>query len=213
MYDSPKLVGLRNELIRILAKKGIKNKKILEAFYKIPRHMFIHKDFKLYAYKDEAFPIDDNQTISQPFTVAFQTELLDVKKDDKILEIGTGSGFQTSILVFLGAKVFTVERVYSLHKKSKKILNEINLKPEKIIWDDGHKGFDNLSPFDKIIITAACIKPPLNLLKQLKIGGRMVVPIGDSVQKMTLIHRINDKKFEKKTFGDYRFVPMLKNKY
>ena len=212
MYDSPKLIGLRNELIKNLFKKGIKNKDILKAFFKVPRHLFIHKDFESYAYKDEAFPIEDNQTISQPFTVAFQTQLLDVCKGDKVLEIGTGSGFQTAVLVFLGAEVYTIERIHSLYKKSKKILDQINLIPKKNIWDDGHKGFESFSPFDKIIITAACEKPPNNLLKQLKINGKMVVPIGKDVQKMTLFTRVSENKFEKRTFGDYRFVPMLRNK-
>ena len=213
MYDSPKLLGLRKELINNLIKKGINNKNILKAFLKVPRHLFIHKDFESFAYKDEAFPIDENQTISQPFTVAFQTHLLNVKKGDKILEIGTGSGFQSAVLVFLGADVYTIERIYSLYKKSKKILNEIKLMPKKNIWDDGNKGIEEFSPFDKIIITAACETPPNNLLKQLKVNGKMVIPIGKLVQKMTLITRVSVNKFEKKTFGDYRFVPMLKNKY
>lgn len=212
MYDSPKLIGLRNELIKNLLKKGIKNKDILKAFFKVPRHLFIHKDFESYAYTDVAFPIEDNQTISQPSTVAFQTQLLDVCKGDKVLEIGTGSGFQTAILVFLGAEVYTIERIHNLYKKSKKILDLINLVPKKNIWDDGHNGFESFSPFDKIIITAACEIPPRNLLKQLKINGKMVVPIGKDVQKMTLFIRISEKKFKKKTFGDYRFVPMLRNK-
>ena len=212
MYDSPKLIGLRKELIKNLVKKGINNKNILNAFFKVPRHLFIHKDFESYAYKDEAFPIDEKQTISQPFTVAFQTQLLNIKKDDKILEIGTGSGFQSAVLVFLGADVYTIERIHSLYKKSKKILNEIKLMPKKNIWDDGHKGFEKFSPFDKILITAACESPPNDLLKQLKVNGKMVVPIGKLVQKMTLFTRISENKFEKRTFGDYRFVPMLKNK-
>ena len=212
MYDSPKLIGLRKELIKNLLKKGIKNKDILKAFIKVPRHLFIHKDFESYAYKDEAFPIEDNQTISQPFTVAFQTQLLDVCKGDRVLEIGTGSGFQTAVLVFLGAEVYTIERIHNLYKKSKKILDQINLMPKKNIWDDGHKGFESFSPFDRIIITAACETPPNNLLKQLKINGKMVVPIGKNVQKMTLFTRVSKNKFEKRTFGDYRFVPMLRNK-
>ena len=212
MYDSPKLIGLRKELIKNLLKKGIKNKDILKAFIKVPRHLFIHKDFESYAYKDEAFPIDENQTISQPFTVAFQTQLLDVCKGDRVLEIGTGSGFQTAVLVFLGAEVYTIERIHNLYKKSKKILDQINLMPKKNIWDDGHKGFESFSPFDRIIITAACETPPNNLLKQLKINGKMVVPIGKDVQKMTLFTRVSKNKFEKRTFGDYRFVPMLRNK-
>ena len=212
MYDSPKLIGLRNELIKNLFKKGIKNKDILKAFFKVPRHLFIHKDFESYAYKDEAFPIEDNQTISQPFTVAFQTQLLDVCKGDKVLEIGTGSGFQTAILVFLGAEVYTIERIHNLYKKSKKILNQINLVPKKNIWDDGHRGFESFSPFDRIIITAACKTPPNNWLKQLKINGKLAVPIGKDVQKMTLYTRVSENKFEKRTFGDYRFVPMLRNK-
>ncbi len=212
MYDSPKLIGLRNELIKNLLKKGIKNKDILKAFFKVPRHLFIHKDFESYAYTDVAFPIEDNQTISQPSTVAFQTQLLDVCKGDKVLEIGTGSGFQTAILVFLGAEVYTIERIHNLYKKSKKILDQINLVPKKNIWDDGHRGFESFYPFDRIIITAACETPPNNLLKQLKINGKMVVPIGKDVQKMTLYTRVSENKFEKRTFGDYRFVPMLRNK-
>ena len=149
MYDSPKLLGLRKELIKNLVKKGINNKNILNAFFKVPRHLFIHKDFESYAYKDEAFPIDEKQTISQPFTVAFQTQLLNIKKDDKILEIGTGSGFQSAVLVFLGADVYTIERIYSLYKKSKKILNEIKLMPKKTYGMMGIKVLKNFPPLIK----------------------------------------------------------------
>ena len=204
--------GLRNKLVEHLSKKGIDNIDILDAINNVPRHLFMDNAFVNFAYQDKAFPIGSGQTISQPYTVAFQTQMLKIKPYQKVLEIGTGSGFQTAVLVFLGAEVYTIERIHNLYKKSKKILDQINLMPKKNIWDDGHNGFESFSPFDRIIITAACETPPNNLLKQLKINGKMVVPIGKDVQKMTLFIRVSENKFEKRTFGDYRFVPMLKNK-
>ena len=212
MYDSPKLLGLRKELINNLIKKGINNKNILEAFLKVPRHLFIHKDFESFAYKDEAFPIDENQTISQPFTVAFQTHLLNVKKGDKILEIGTGSGFQSAVLVFLGADVYTIERNHSLFRSTSKLFKKLNINPIKFKYGDGYEGLIDDSPFDGIIVTAGSPSVPENLLKQLKIGGRMVIPIGKDTQVMNKITRISINDFKKETFGYFKFVPMLDKK-
>ena len=213
MEDNFKHKGRRRILASELREKGIQDDRILKAIENIPRHLFIDPGLSEQAYIDKALPIENDQTISQPYTVAFQTQLLNPSASDKILEIGTGSGYQTAVLDYLNLDVYTIERIYSLYKKSKKILHDIKLMPKKNIWDDGNKGIEEFSPFDKIIITAACETPPNNLLKQLKVNGKMVIPIGKLVQKMTLITRVSVNKFEKRTFGDYRFVPMLKNKY
>ena len=213
MEDNFKHKGRRRILASELREKGIQDDRILKAIENIPRHLFIDPGLSEQAYIDKALPIENDQTISQPYTVAFQTQLLNPSTNDKILEIGTGSGYQTAVLDYLNLDVYTIERIYSLYKKSKKILHDIKLMPKKNIWDDGNKGIEEFSPFDKIIITAACETPPNNLLKQLKVNGKMVIPIGKLVQKMTLITRVSVNKFEKRTFGDYRFVPMLKNKY
>ncbi len=213
MKDSYKQKGLRKKLVLELFKKGIRNEKVLNAINIIPRHLFLHKDFENFAYIDKPFPIGEDQTISQPYTVAFQTEKLEIKSGDKILEIGSGSGYQTSILVSLNADVYSIERIYNLFKSSKKILSSINRMPKKTIWGDGHLGLVEEAPFDKILIAAACNEIPTKLLRQLKIGGKMILPIGNQKKQiMNLITRISKNKIKKMQLGNFLFVPMLKDK-
>ena len=212
MKDTSKHKGLRKKLVDELIKKGIKSQTVLNIINQIPRHLFIDRDFESHAYVDKAFPIGSDQTISQPYTVAFQTSLLNLKENDKVLEIGTGSGYQTAILVKLKAKVYTVERQYDLYRKVIKKLPLLGYEPELIKYGDGYLGLKEHAPFDKIIITAGARQIPKKLLLQLKIGGSMVIPVGNNTQKMTYILRTSKNKYEKKIFGDFKFVPMLKNK-
>ena len=212
MKDTHKHQGLRNQLVKTLQEKGIADKKVLEAIANIPRHLFMDSSFMDFAYQDKAFPIAADQTISQPYTVAFQTELLEIKKGDKILEIGTGSGYQTAVLLEMGAKVHTIERQQELFRKTKLFFQKLGYKPKSIIFGDGYKGLPTEAPFDGIIVTAGAPFVPSPLLAQLKIGGRLVIPVGDEVQIMTLFIRKSDKDFEKHELGDFKFVPMLKEK-
>ena len=213
MNDSPKNKGLRKKLVLELMKKGIKDENVLKSINLIPRHLFLHKDFENFAYVDKPFPIGFEQTISQPYTVAFQTEALEIKAGNKVLEIGSGSGYQTSILVSMKAEVFSIERIHELYKQSKRILSILNLMPVKIIWEDGYLGSKKDAPFDKILIAAACVDIPMNLVKQLKVGGKMIIPIGNQKnQIMNLITRISKNKIKKTEMGNFLFVPMLTNK-
>lgn len=212
MIDSLKHSGMRNQLAEILIGKGISNKKVLEAIRTIPRHLFIDSSFEGHAYQDKAFPIGADQTISQPYTVAFQTELLEVKPNQKILEIGTGSGYQTAVLLMLKAKVYTVERQLELFKKTSIFFKKMGFKPKKSIFGDGYKGLPEDAPFDGIIVTAGAPEVPKALLSQLKIGGRLVIPVGIEHQTMTLFVRTSNTEFDKKEFGSFRFVPLLENK-
>lgn len=212
MKDTVKHQGLRNQLVNLLRGKGITDEKVLKVMSDIPRHLFLDSSFEDYAYQDKAFPIGANQTISQPYTVAFQTSLLEVLPNDKILEIGTGSGYQTAVLVKLGAKVFTIERQLELFKKTNLLFSKIGVKPKKVIFGDGYKGLDIEAPFDKIIVTAGAPFIPKALMDQLKIGGKLVIPIGEVEQIMTLLIRENEKKFIKSEFGNFKFVPLLENK-
>ena len=212
MLDSYKHKGLRNKLVEELINKGIKDLSVLDAIANVPRHLFMDSGFIDHAYQDKAFPIGSGQTISQPFTVAFQTELLNVKKGDKILEIGTGSGYQAAVLCELGAKVFTIERIKELYRKTSVFLPSINYRPKKIIYGDGNIGYVDESPYDGIIVTAGASEIPEKLFTQLKIGGRLVVPIGPEVQKMVLYLKKAENEYEIKDFGDFQFVPLLKNK-
>ena len=212
MKDTHKHQGLRNQLVATIAEKGITDKNVLKAIAAVPRHLFMDSGFVDFAYQDKAFPIAAEQTISQPYTVAFQTELLQVNPNDKILEIGTGSGYQTAVLLEIGARVYTIERQKELFKKTKLFLPKLNYKPKKIIFGDGYKGLSEEAPFDGIIVTAGAPYVPKPLLSQLKIGGRLVIPVGDEVQTMTLFVRTGEKDFEKHELGDFRFVPMLKER-
>ena len=211
MQDSFKHKGLRNKLVLDLKTKGIKDDSVLEAVKSVPRHLFMDSGFLDHAYQDKAFPISSGQTISQPFTVAFQTELLNVKKDHKILEIGTGSGYQAAILCHMGAKVYTIERIKELFRKTSVFLPSINYRPKKMIYGDGYLGHSEEAPYDSIIVTAGASEIPEELITHLKIGGRMVIPVGDEVQKMKLLTKLSESDFETKIFGDFQFVPMLKN--
>lgn len=212
MKDTNKHQGLRNQLAKLLEEKGITDKSILEAIKKIPRHLFLNSSFEDYAYQDKAFPIAAGQTISQPYTVAFQTQLLDVKKGDKILEIGTGSGYQTAVLCLLGAKVYSVERQNELFKTTSLLLPKLGIRPKHLSFGDGYKGLPNHAPFDSIIVTAGAPIIPKPLMAQLKIGGKLVIPVGESEQVMTMLIRKNETQFEKHEFGDFKFVPLLENK-
>ena len=211
MQDSFKHKGLRNKLVLDLKTKGIKDDSVLDAVKSVPRHLFMDSGFLDHAYQDKAFPISSGQTISQPFTVAFQTELLNVKKDHKILEIGTGSGYQAAILCHMGARVYTIERIKELFRKTSVFLPSINYRPKKMIYGDGYLGYSEEAPYDSIIVTAGASEIPEELINQLKIGGRMVIPVGDEVQKMKLVTKLSESDFETKIFGDFQFVPMLKN--
>ncbi|WP_456462209.1 protein-L-isoaspartate(D-aspartate) O-methyltransferase [Lutibacter sp.] len=212
MEDTNKHKGLRNQLVKIIEEKGIVDENVLNAISNVPRHLFMDSGFVHFAYQDKPFPIAANQTISQPYTVAFQTALLQVKSNHKILEIGTGSGYQTAILIEMGAKVFTIERQNELFKKTKLFLPKIGYNPKKIIFGDGYKGLPENAPFDGIVVTAGAPFVPKALLSQLKIGGRLVIPVGEETQIMTLFVRTGVKDFEKQEFGNFRFVPLLKKK-
>lgn len=212
MKDTFKHKGLRQQLVKTLLKKGINDAKVLDAIGKIPRHLFMDSGFIDHAYQDKAFPIAADQTISQPYTVAFQTQLLKVKPGDKVLEIGTGSGYQAAVLCLLGVKLFTIERQQELFKKTSKFLPKLGFQPKKMIFGDGYKGLITEAPFNSIIVTAGAPFVPKPLLAQLKIGGRLVIPVGDEVQTMTLFIRKGEKEFEKHELGEFRFVPLLENK-
>ncbi len=203
--------GLRRQLSKLLQEKGIRSKEVLKAIETVPRHLFLDNTFIERAYEDIAFPIGSGQTISRPHTVAFQTELLQIKKGEKVLEIGTGSGYQTSILMELGAKVFTIERQKALYDQTKEFLPSIGYAP-KFFYGDGYKGLPIFAPFDKIIITAGAPMIPNDLLQQLAIGGIMIIPLGDKIQIMTFIKKLADKKFEKIEYGEFKFVPLLEHK-
>ena len=212
MKDTAKHQGLRNQLIKLLQEKGIIDKNVLNAINKIPRHLFLNSSFEDYAYQDKAFPIGAGQTISQPYTVAFQSQLLEIKKDDKILEIGTGSGYQTAVLCLMGAKVFSIERQNELFKQTSALLPKLGIRPKHLSFGDGYKGLPNHAPFDSIIVTAGAPTIPKPLMAQLKIGGRLVIPVGDKNQIMTMLIRKNETQFEKHEFGDFKFVPLLEDK-
>ena len=212
MKDTSKHQGLRNQLASILKKKGITNEKVLTAIKIIPRHLFIDSSFSDHAYQDKAFPIAAEQTISQPYTVAFQSQTLAVNQGDVVLEIGTGSGYQTAVLIELGAEVYTIERQHELFKKTSLFLPKLGFKPKKFIFGDGYKGFKEKAPYDKIIVTAGAPFVPKPLLAQLKVGGILLIPVGDKKQIMTMFYRKTLKEFEKKELGDFAFVPMLQKK-
>ncbi len=213
MIDSFRHKGLRKQLVETIKGKGVTNKQVLQAINKIPRHFFLDSSFLEPAYEDKPFPIEAGQTISQPYTVAFQSMLLQVKKGDRILEIGTGSGYQACILAELGAKVFTIERHKVLFEKTSKLLPSLGFHSVKTFFGDGYKGLPSYAPFDKVLITAAAPSIPEMLVQQLKIGGLMVIPLGpDSVQTMTVIRKISENDIEKTPHGAFRFVPMLKDK-
>lgn len=212
MKDTFKHKGLRQQLVNVVKNKGITNENVLKAIGNIPRHLFMDSGFLDHAYQDKAFPIAADQTISQPYTVAFQTELLQVEKGDKVLEIGTGSGYQTAVLCELGAKVYSIERQQELFKKTSQFLPKLGYRAKKLIFGDGYKGLKEEAPFKGIIVTAGAPFVPKPLLAQLDIGGRLVIPVGDDLQIMTLFVRKGPKAFEKTEYGEFRFVPLLEDK-
>ncbi|TLP81295.1 protein-L-isoaspartate(D-aspartate) O-methyltransferase [Maribacter sp. ACAM166] len=212
MKDTFKHRGMRNHLAQLLIDKGIADKKVLDAVRVIPRHLFMDSSFEGHAYQNKAFPIGADQTISHPYTVAFQTELLQLEPNQNVLEIGTGSGYQTAILLFIKVKVFTIERQLELFKKTNLFFKKMGYRPKKFIFGDGYKGLPENAPFDRIIVTAGAPEVPKALLSQLKVGGRLVIPIGFEEQIMTLYVRTTEKNFTKTEYGSFRFVPLLENK-
>jgi protein-L-isoaspartate(D-aspartate) O-methyltransferase len=204
--------GARKKLIEELRKKGIEDERVLDAIGKVPRHVFFHKNFWNQAYKDIAFPIGEGQTISQPYTVAYQTQLLHINKGDKVLEIGTGSGYQTCILIELGAKVYTIERQEKLYNQTARILPEMGYKA-RFFLGDGSMGIEKRAPYDKIIVTAGAPTVPGELLKQLNIGGILVIPVGDQrSQKMVTVLKVGENDYEKIVLDTFRFVPLVGDK-
>ncbi len=211
MIDSYKHKGLRKHLIVLIKTKGIKDENVLAAIEKIPRHFFLDSSFTEFAYQDTAFPIGNGQTISQPYTVAFQSELLKIKKGEKVLEVGTGSGYQACVLLELGAKVFTIERQKALYQRTKAFLPTIGYNP-RMFYGDGYAGLPAFAPFDKIIVTAGAPYIPEALIQQLKVGGILVVPVGEDVQTMISLNKISETQIEQKEHGSFRFVPLLEDK-
>jgi protein-L-isoaspartate(D-aspartate) O-methyltransferase len=212
LKDTAKHQGLRNQLVKLLQEKGIVDKNVLKAISTIPRHLFLNSSFEDYAYQDKAFPIGAGQTISQPYTVAFQSQLLEIKKGEKILEIGTGSGYQTAVLYIMGAKVYSVERQNELFKQTSALLPKLGIRPKHLSFGDGYKGLPNHAPFDSIIVTAGAPTIPKPLMAQLKIGGKLIIPVGDENQIMIKLIRKNETQFEKYELGDFKFVPLLEDK-
>jgi protein-L-isoaspartate(D-aspartate) O-methyltransferase len=212
MEDSFLHKGLREKLVEEIRRKGIKNERVLEAIRKVPRHLFMDSSFIKFAYKDQAFPIGSGQTISQPYTVAFQTELLDIQPLDKVLEVGTGSGYQAAVLIEMGARVYTIERQKELYLKVQVQLPRMGYKPS-FFYGDGYQGLPTYGPFDKILITAAAPEIPPALLEQLKVGGLLVVPIGGTgTQVMTRMEKTGPGEYSTQEHGFFVFVPMLKGR-
>lgn len=208
--DTYRHKGLRRRLIGELQKKGISDERVLEAMGALPRHFFLDKAFEEWAYEDKPFPIGSEQTISQPYTVAYMSSLLNVQAREKVLEIGTGSGYQAAILALLGGRVYTVERHESLYLKAKEMLHSLNMNNIRCFHRDGFKGLPEYAPFDKIMVTAGAPEVPDALRQQLAIGGVMVIPVGKTAQKMYRIERIDETHYDEKEMGDFRFVPFLK---
>ena len=211
MEDSYKHKGMRKQLVETLQNKGIQNKDVLESFMAVPRHFFLDKAFTEQAYTNMAFQIGADQTISHPYTVAFQSEMLELTKGDKVLEIGTGSGFQTAILCELGAKVFSIERQKELFLKTRHILPKLGYSP-RLKYGDGYEGWDSFAPFDKVIVTCGAPFIPQKLVEQLKPNGRLIIPVGEgSQQEMILITKSASGEVSEERKGVFSFVPMLKN--
>ena len=212
MTDTYRHKGMRKALVEEIIKKGITDEAVLNAIGKIPRHLFLDSSFDRFAYNDVAFPIGSGQTISQPYTVAFQTELLEIKKGKKILEVGTGSGYQACVLAELGVKVYSIERQRKLYEKTRRFVETLGYRINTF-YGDGYKGLPTYAPFDNIIVTAGAPEIPKDLLLQLKIGGWMIIPVGgEEGQIMTKVTRKGEMDFEKKIYGEFAFVPMLKNR-
>lgn len=211
MNDSYRHKGMRKKLIASVRRKGIRDEQVLEAMMRIPRHLFLDKAFEEKAYEDRPFPIGNDQTISQPYTVAYQTQLLEIQKRDKVLEIGTGSGYQAAVLSEMGARVFTIERFDALYQHTKKLLFNMGYERIRLFCKDGFKGLPEFAPFDKIIVTAGAPEIPEKLLEQLAVGGIFVIPVdSNSNQVMYKIRKTGSLTYEREACGDFIFVPMLK---
>ena len=210
MKDTYRHRGLRRKLVETLRNKGIQDEQVLQAIGTLPRHYFLDKAFEEWAYHDKAFPIGNNQTISQPYTVARQTEILKVQARTSVLEIGTGSGYQAAILGLLKARVYTLERQEALYEHARHLLNQLGFGNIRVYLRDGYNGLPEFAPFDRIIVTAAAPEIPETLLIQLKIGGFMVIPVGSDSQKMMRIKRIGKTEYDYEENGSFRFVPFLK---
>ncbi|MBK9982378.1 MAG: protein-L-isoaspartate(D-aspartate) O-methyltransferase [Saprospiraceae bacterium] len=209
--DSYKLQGLRKHLVDTLRQEGIRDEKVLAAIAKVPRHLFLEKAFEEWAYKNVAFPIGCDQTISQPLTVAIQSGLLEIKKGDKVLEVGTGSGYQACILSELGAKVYTIERQSTLYERTEKFLNDLGYRSIRTFLGDGYLGLPMFAPFDKILVTAGASALPETLISQLAVGGHLVIPIGDDQgQTMWRYTLTASGEIESNAHGKFKFVPFLK---
>ena len=212
MEDSYLHKGLRKKLVETIRKKGITNQTVIDAIGAVPRHLFMDSSFVKFSYSDQAFPIGAGQTISQPYTVAFQTELLEISPRDRVLEVGTGSGYQAAVLLEVGARVFTIERQRELFLKAQSLLPQIGYKPQ-FFFGDGYEGVEAYAPYDKILVTAGAPDVPEKLLSQLKVGGILVVPVGgDKGQRMIKVYKESEDKFIKTEHGGFNFVPMLKGK-
>jgi len=211
--DSYRHKGLRKQLVDQLRQKGISDNRVLEAINMIPRHYFLDSAFEKVAYEDKAFPIAEGQTISQPYTVAYQSQLLDIKQHEKILEIGTGSGYQAIVLSEMGAKVYTIERQKKLFDEHRQFVLRQTYPTIKYFYGDGYEGLPTFSPFDKIIVTAAAPYIPPKLIDQLKTGGKMVIPVGDGgVQRMLRITKKEDGNIIEESFDTFSFVPMVEGR-
>lgn len=210
--DNYRHKGMRNFLVETLKSKGITDVNVLNAINSVPRHVFLDSSFLEFAYQDKAFPIGSGQTISQPYTVAFQSSLLDLKKNMKVLEIGTGSGYQACILAEMGAKVFSIERQRKLYTKTKAFLSEFNYRI-RVFLGDGNKGLPTYGPFDRILITAAAPEIPQALIDQLKTGGLIVIPLCENEEHQTMLRltKLEDGSLKRESFGNFKFVPMLKD--
>ncbi len=209
--DLPRHKGQRNQLVKELIAKGIRDTKVLKAISIVPRHLFLDSSFEAYAYQDKAFPIAADQTISQPYTVAFQTELLQLKPTDKVLEIGTGSGYQASVLHQMGVKVYSIERQKELFDQTKMLMKKLG---NNFImkYGDGFAGLPTYGPFEKIIVTAGAPRIPEKLVEQLALNGRMVIPVGSGTQEMKLVTKDEKGEVHVENYGSFRFVPMLSNR-
>jgi protein-L-isoaspartate(D-aspartate) O-methyltransferase len=213
LADSYKHKGLRKQLVEGIRNKGISDERVLQAILEIPRHYFIDSAFDQIAYEDRAFPIAEGQTISQPYTVAYQTQLLEVKPHEKILEVGTGSAYQACVLALMGAQVYTIERQKQLYVHNKQFAYLRNFPAIRYFYGDGYQGLPTYAPFDKIVVTAAAPVVPDKLVEQLKPGGKMVIPVGEGkVQQMLRINKSVDGKIYEEIFDNFSFVPMLQGK-
>ncbi len=214
LEDTYRHKGLRKRLIETIYDKVIRSESVLEAMFQIPRHFFLEKAFEELAYQDKAFPIGMEQTISQPYTVAYQTELLQIKKREKVLEIGTGSGYQAAVLAVMGGRVYTVERHESLYRQAKVMFEKLKLINVRAYHKDGYKGLPEFAPFDKILVTAAAATVPETLKQQLAVGGKLVIPLGEAskTQVMQRLTRLSATEFEVESFDTFRFVPFLEGK-